>query len=118
MRRDTRQSETSLGDMRRAILFICVEGAKLKGDKTMKAKAAAKAPEKINPLTEYLVNESTREGAGPDAETNAQIDLLMSEDESHEQEGSDQEPPKASPATKRRKPAPKKAAKSRGKKKR
>jgi hypothetical protein len=35
-------------------------------------------PPKENPLTEYLVTESTREGEVPDAATRAQLSVLMS----------------------------------------
>jgi hypothetical protein len=44
--------------------------------KTTKPK---KNPTGINPLVEYLVDESVREGGVPDPPTQAQISLLMAE---------------------------------------
>lgn len=38
-----------------------------------------KRPTDVNPLTEYLVNESVREGGVPDRKTNDQISLLVAE---------------------------------------
>ena len=38
-----------------------------------------KRPAEANPLTEYLVNESVREGGVPDRKTNEQISLLVAE---------------------------------------
>jgi len=38
-----------------------------------------KRPTDINPLVEYLVDESVREGGVPDPPTQAQISLLMAE---------------------------------------
>jgi hypothetical protein len=38
-----------------------------------------KSPAEVNPLTEYLVNESVREGGVPDRKTNEQISLLVAE---------------------------------------
>jgi len=38
-----------------------------------------KNPAEMNPLTEYLVNESVREGGVPDRPTNEQISLLVAE---------------------------------------
>jgi len=38
-----------------------------------------KRPAEVNPLTEYLVNESVREGGVPDRKTNEQISLLVAE---------------------------------------
>jgi hypothetical protein len=38
-----------------------------------------KSPTAINPLVEYLVDESVREGGVPDPATKAQISLLMAE---------------------------------------
>lgn len=44
--------------------------------KTSKSK---KRPPEVNPLVEYLVDESVREGGVPDPPTQAQISLLMAE---------------------------------------
>lgn len=44
--------------------------------KTSKPK---KSPAGMNPLVEYLVDESVREGGVPDPATQAQISLLMAE---------------------------------------
>jgi topoisomerase IA-like protein len=38
-----------------------------------------KSPAEMNPLTDYLVNESVREGGVPDRKTNEQISLLVAE---------------------------------------
>ena len=38
-----------------------------------------KRPSEVNPLVEYLVDESVREGGVPDPPTQAQISLLMAE---------------------------------------
>jgi topoisomerase IA-like protein len=39
----------------------------------------SKLPAEVNPLTEYLVNESVREGGVPDRKTDEQISLLVAE---------------------------------------
>jgi hypothetical protein len=36
-------------------------------------------PTDVNPLAQYLVNEAAREGGVPDAQTKAQVSLLMAE---------------------------------------
>jgi hypothetical protein len=75
----------------------------------------AKAPAKINPLTEYLIEESVREGAGPDPETQAQIDLLNAEDEPEAVQVEDQPAkktaPRAQPPKTKSKPRAKKSKK-------
>jgi hypothetical protein len=45
---------------------------------TPKPSSKAKRPKKLNPLAEYILLESEREGAGPDKQTREQLDLLTS----------------------------------------
>lgn len=63
-----------------------------------------KRPSDINPLVEYLVDESVREGGVPDAPTDEQISLLMAE--------ADQKKGKKGGKTTKRKNAASKAAKT------
>jgi hypothetical protein len=74
-------------------------------DKTPKAKS----PAKINPLEQYIIEESVREGTGPDAETQAQIDLLNAEDDEIAEEAAQN--PQRAPAARRRQPISKKPGK-------
>jgi hypothetical protein len=71
----------------------------------------------MNPLAEYLLIESEREGTGPDAETQEQIDLLNSGPEDTPKKAVSKPVAKTINITKRAKPA-QKSAKPRGKKKR